>query len=439
MAGSTPAIIRMIINLIHGLAVITDAVRFPIIAVRYTVSVSPPVTALTTGPGIGAELIAACIMVVHVLHRIASTATLRASGMIMVFIFDGSWNLIHADHDLLVNAQDRIIISRDGREIYNEKRSRLRQIWGETTYRMQALRDNPACAREEYEDKGLDGDNGLFASLTFDVNEDVAAPYILKGAAPRVAILREQGVNSQGEMAAAFNKAGFACIDVHMSDILSGRVSLKDFKGFAACGGFSYGDVLGAGEGWAKSVLFNERARGEFESFFNREDTFALGVCNGCQMLSTLKDLIPGADLWPRFVTNRSERFEARFVEVAIEKSPSIFFDGMEGSMMPIVVSHGEGRAEFAGDAQLEALEKQGLVAVRYVDHQGKVTERYPLNPNGSPRGITSVTTPDGRFTILMPHPERVQRAVCNSWHPAEWREDSPWARIFRNARKFVG
>lgn len=337
------------------------------------------------------------------------------------------------------NAQDRIIISRDGREIYNEKRSRLRQIWGETTYRMQALRDNPACAREEYEDKGLDGNNGLFASLTFDVNEDVAAPYILKGAAPRVAILREQGVNSQGEMAAAFNKAGFACIDVHMSDILSGRVSLKDFKGFAACGGFSYGDVLGAGEGWAKSVLFNERARGEFESFFNREDTFALGVCNGCQMLSTLKDLIPGADLWPRFVTNRSERFEARFVEVAIEKSPSIFFDGMEGSMMPIVVSHGEGRAEFAGDAQLEALEKQGLVAVRYVDHQGKVTERYPLNPNGSPRGITSVTTPDGRFTILMPHPERVQRAVCNSWHPAEWREDSPWARIFRNARKFVG
>ena len=240
-------------------------------------------------------------------------------------------------------------------------------------------------------------------------------------------------------MAAAFNKAGFNCIDVHMSDILSGKVSLKDFKGFAACGGFSYGDVLGAGEGWAKSVLFNSKAREEFEAFFNRQDTFALGVCNGCQMMSTLRDLIPGAALWPRFVTNRSERFEARFVEVAIQKSPSIFFDGMEGSMMPIVVSHGEGRAEFKNEEHLKALEEKGLVAMRYIDHQGEIAMRYPLNPNGSPNGITSVTTEDGRFTILMPHPERVQRAVACSWHPDEWQEDSPWVRIFRNARKFVG
>ena len=245
--------------------------------------------------------------------------------------------------------------------------------------------------------------------------------------------------NSQGEMAAAFNKAGFNCIDVHMSDILSGKVSLKDFKGFAACGGFSYGDVLGAGEGWAKSVLFNSKAREEFEAFFNRQDTFALGVCNGCQMMSTLRDLIPGAALWPRFVTNRSERFEARFVEVAIQKSPSIFFDGMEDSMMPIVVSHGEGRAEFKNEEHLKALEEKGLVAMRYIDHQGEIAMRYPLNPNGSPNGITSVTTEDGRFTILMPHPERVQRAVACSWHPDEWQEDSPWVRIFRNARKFVG
>lgn len=338
-----------------------------------------------------------------------------------------------------LNDQDRIIFTRDGSDVINVPRSYYRSIWAETTYKMQALRDNPACAKEEFEDKGTENDPGLFASLTFDINEDVAAPYIARGVAPKIAILREQGVNSQGEMAAAFNKAGFNCIDVHMSDILSGKVSLKDFKGFAACGGFSYGDVLGAGEGWAKSVLFNSKAREEFEAFFNRQDTFALGVCNGCQMMSTLRDLIPGAALWPRFVTNRSERFEARFVEVAIQKSPSIFFDGMEGSMMPIVVSHGEGRAEFKNEEHLKALEEKGLVAMRYIDHQGEIAMRYPLNPNGSPNGITSVTTEDGRFTILMPHPERVQRAVACSWHPDEWQEDSPWVRIFRNARKFVG
>ena len=334
---------------------------------------------------------------------------------------------------------DRIVFTREGNDVINETRTHFRTAWAETTYHMQSLRDNPACAKSEFDAKFDEKDPGLFVDLTFDTKEDVAAPYIVGSVAPKIAILREEGVNSQGEMAAAFNRAGFNCIDVHMTDILNGAISLKDFKGFAACGGFSYGDVLGAGEGWAKSILFNSRAGEEFGNFFNRKYTFALGVCNGCQMMSTLRDLIPGAEEWPRFVTNLSERFEARFVEVEIEKSPSIFFDGMVGSRMPIVVSHGEGRAEFKDASHLERFEKSGLVAVRYIDHYGKVTEDYPLNPNGSPNGITSVTTPDGRFTILMPHPERVMRTVSNSWHPDDWGEDSAWCRIFRNARKFVG
>lgn len=338
-----------------------------------------------------------------------------------------------------LNADDQIIFTRNGKEILHRERKNLRCIWAQTTYHMQALRDNPECAKEEFELKNESNDKGLFVDLTYDLNEDVAAPYIAKGASPRIAILREQGVNSQSEMAAAFDRAGFSCIDVHMSDILTGKVSLDSFKGFAACGGFSYGDVLGAGEGWAKSILFNQRAYDEFSKFFNRKDTFALGVCNGCQMMSNLHSIIPSAEDWPHFVTNRSERFEARFVEVMIEKSNSIFFDGMQGSMMPIVVSHGEGRAEFRNDEHLKAFEQSGKVAMRYIDHDGNVTQTYPLNPNGSPNGITSVTNSDGRFTILMPHPERVMRAVCNSWHPDYFTEDSPWVRIFRNARKFVG
>lgn len=333
---------------------------------------------------------------------------------------------------------DRIVFSRDGVDVVNEERRHFRTIWAETTYQMQKLRDNPQCATEEFLAKDESDDKGLFVNLSYDLNEDIAAPYIARGVNPKIAILREQGVNSQSEMAAAFNRAGFNCIDVHMSDVLSGAVSLDDFKGFAACGGFSYGDVLGAGEGWAKSVLFNSKAAEEFSRFFNRKDTFALGVCNGCQMMSTLSSLIPGAENWPRFVTNRSERFEARFVEVEITKSPSILFANMQGSMMPIVVSHGEGRAEFRDAGHLEALKTQNLVAARYVDHNGKPTEVYPLNPNGSPEGITAVTTPDGRFTVMMPHPERVMRAICNSWHPDNWLEDSPWVRLFRNARVFV-
>ena len=337
-----------------------------------------------------------------------------------------------------LNDSDRIIFTRDGRDVVNAPRSHFRTVWASVTHQMQRLRDNPQCADEEHALKGEE-DKGLTVKLSFDLNEDPAAPYIAGSIAPKVAILREQGVNSQGEMAAAFNRAGFNCIDAHMSDILSGRVSLKDFKGFAACGGFSYGDVLGAGEGWAKSILFNSRARDEFAAFFERKDTFALGVCNGCQMLSTLKDLIPGAELWPRFVTNRSERFEARFVQLAVCDNKSVLFDGMAGSLIPIAVSHGEGRAEFKDEAHLQAFEAAGLTCARYVDHNGQVTMRYPLNPNGSPDGITALTNTDGRFTIMMPHPERVMRAVANSWHPDDWGEDGPWLRLFRNARKFVG
>ncbi|MFN3398332.1 MAG: phosphoribosylformylglycinamidine synthase subunit PurQ, partial [Sulfurimicrobium sp.] len=239
----------------------------------------------------------------------------------------------------------------------------------------------------------------------------------------------------QVEMAAAFDRAGFAAVDVHMSDIIAGRVSLKDFKGLVACGGFSYGDVLGAGEGWAKSILFNARARDEFEGFFRRGDSFALGVCNGCQMMSNLHTIIPGAENWPHFVRNKSEQFEARFVTVEVPENPSLFLDGMAGSRLPIVVSHGEGYAEFVTP---EAL-RNAQVALRYVDHRGQPAQTYPLNPNGSPGGITGLTTPDGRFTIMMPHPERVFRAVQHSWHPDGWHEDGPWLRMFRNARKWVG
>nr|MBP8813705.1 phosphoribosylformylglycinamidine synthase subunit PurQ [Laribacter sp.] len=253
-------------------------------------------------------------------------------------------------------------------------------------------------------------------------------------ARPRLAVLREQGVNGQLEMAAAFDRAGFDTVDVHMSDIIAGRVQLADFKGLAACGGFSYGDVLGAGEGWAKSILFNPQARAEFEAFFARTDVFALGVCNGCQMMSNLSEIIPGAAAWPKFKRNASEQFEARFSMVEITDSPSILLADMAGSRLPVVVSHGEGRAVFTSGAM-----DQVQTALRYVDGLGQPTEAYPLNPNGSPRGITGVTTADGRFTIMMPHPERVFRAVQNSWHPAGWTENGAWFRMFANARKWLG
>ena len=336
-----------------------------------------------------------------------------------------------------VNRDATLRVRAGGKEVLCERRVDLHRAWSETTYRMQTLRDNPQCARQEY-DRILDADDpGITPHLTFDAARDISAPFVASGARPRIAILREQGVNGQVEMAAAFDRAGFAAFDVHMSDIIAGRVSLADFKGYAACGGFSYGDVLGAGEGWAKSILFNARARDQFEAFFKRGDTFALGVCNGCQMMSNLHALIPGAAGWPHFIKNKSEQFEARVAMVEVMQSPSLFFDGMAGSRLPVAVAHGEGYTEFAGDAAIKAA--QPLVALRFVDNLGHATERYPFNPNGSPQGITGLTTPDGRFTILMPHPERVFRTVQHSWHPQAWGEDAPWLRMFRNARRRVG
>ncbi|MFG0454154.1 phosphoribosylformylglycinamidine synthase [Shewanella mangrovisoli] len=337
-------------------------------------------------------------------------------------------------------ANDQRVTIKDGaREVFSETRVALRTLWSETTYRMQALRDNPACALEEFKLKQDETDLGLTVNLSFDPSEDVAAPYILKGAAPKMAILREQGVNSHVEMAAAFDRAGFESRDVHMSDILSGRISLEEFQGLVACGGFSYGDVLGAGEGWAKSILFNARARDEFSRFFERDSSFALGVCNGCQMLSNLKEIIPGSEHWPRFVRNRSERFEARFSLVEVQQSPSLFFQGMAGSRMPIAVSHGEGHAEFASAQALALAEASGTIALRFVNGKGEIATQYPQNPNGSPNGLTGICTTDGRVTLMMPHPERVFRTVANSWHPDNWGEDSPWMRMFRNARVNLG
>jgi len=338
-----------------------------------------------------------------------------------------------------LQAADKISINDGQREIFTDNRTALRTMWSETTYRMQALRDNPECAREEYELKQQADAPGLTVKLGFNPSEDVAAPYILKGAAPKMAILREQGVNSHVEMAAAFDRAGFESRDVHMSDILSGRISLEEFQGLVACGGFSYGDVLGAGEGWAKSILFNDRARDEFSRFFERDSSIALGVCNGCQMLSNLKEIIPGSEHWPRFVRNRSERFEARFSLVEVQQNPSVFFDGMVGSRMPIAVSHGEGLVEFANAQALANAEASGTIALRYVDGHGQIATQYPENPNGSANGLTGICTTDGRVTIMMPHPERVFRTVANSWHPDNWGEDSPWMRMFRNARVKIG
>ena len=318
-------------------------------------------------------------------------------------------------------------------------RQALRDAWSQTTLQMQALRDHPECAREEHAARLDEDDPGLHCELSFDPAEDVAAPYIARGARPRVAVLREQGVNSQVEMAAAFHRAGFDAVDVHMSDLIAGRRTLDEFRGLVACGGFSYGDVLGAGEGWAKSILFNPRARAQFEAFFARGETFGLGICNGCQMMAALKEIIPGAGLWPRFVRNRSEQFEARLSLVRIEESGALMAAGMADSVTPIVVSHGEGRAEFRDEAHQRACAEAGLVWLRYVDHYGRIAARYPANPNGSPEGIAGLSSADGRVTIAMPHPERAFRAVQHSWRPDGWGEDSPWLRLFRNARAWVG
>lgn len=318
---------------------------------------------------------------------------------------------------------------KSGKVVLSNSWKNYRQMWAQTTYHMQALRDNPATAVQELEQKLNIKDPGLNPLVKFKIQK----PVLVQSEQPKIAILREQGTNGHNEMAAAFKRAGFIPVDVHMSDILSGKIDLSDFRGLVACGGFSYGDVLGAGRGWAMTILHNAKARQAFSEFFKRKDTFALGVCNGCQMLAALKELIPGSDHWPTFVANTSGSFEARVALVEITPSPSIFFKGMEGSRLPIAVAHGQGRAEFKDEANLNKS------CVHYVDNTGNPTTMYPLNPNGSPLGITGLTTDDGRVTILMPHPERVFRTVQNSWHPDDWDEDAPWMQMFYNARNWIG
>ncbi|TGZ99781.1 phosphoribosylformylglycinamidine synthase [Rodentibacter pneumotropicus] len=345
-------------------------------------------------------------------------------------------NLLPLTHELgAITTDDRIEIARGNKKLLSEKRSELRGIWAELTHQMQRLRDNPECADQEFEAKKDPENKGLSAFLTYDPNEDIAAPYIAKGAKPKVAVLREQGVNSHVEMAAAFDRAGFAAIDVHMSDLMAGRYHLNDFNAMVACGGFSYGDVLGAGGGWAKSILFNPQLREQFSQFFANENTLSLGVCNGCQFISNLAEIIPGAENWPRFVRNKSERFEARVGLVKINDTHSLWFQGMAGSHMPIAVSHGEGRVEFKTPEDLTALQAQNLIVAQYIDNNLNVTETYPANPNGSVSGITAISNVDGRIAAMMPHPERVFRAVSNSWYPEDWSEDGAWMRLFRNAR----
>jgi phosphoribosylformylglycinamidine synthase len=324
------------------------------------------------------------------------------------------------------------IVIKNGQEIYHNSRAQLESWWSETSYQLQKLRDNPESADQEFAAIKDDKDPGLSATT---YSKPLAKTYRTK---PKVAILREQGVNGQIEMAAAFERAGFTSIDVHLNDIISGRFDPNDFVGLAACGGFSYGDVLGAGEGWAKSILFNEALRTKFAAFFERPDRFSLGVCNGCQVLAALKDLIPGADSWPTFLRNTSEQFEARVVSVKLNESPSIFFKDMAGVILPVPIAHGEGRAYFSDQKQLKTTLERNLVAAQYVDNYGQIAEQYPANPNGSPQGITALTTPDGRTTILMPHPERAFMTRQLSWHPAEWGPDSPWLRMFQNARTWT-
>lgn len=336
-----------------------------------------------------------------------------------------------------INTDEKIVIRNQTGIVLEQNRADLQRAWQETSHAIQKLRDNPACADSEF---ALIGDNersALFADVKFDVKEDIAAPFINSGAKPKIAILREQGVNGQIEMAAAFTRAGFDAYDVHMSDLMAGRVNLADFKMLAACGGFSYGDVLGAGEGWAKSILFHPALRDQFAAFFTDPNTLTLGVCNGCQMVSNLAEIIPGADTWPKFKRNLSEQFEARLSMVHVPKSASLILNEMQGSSLPVVVSHGEGRADFAlhgGNISTDL-----GIALQYVDGQNQVTQTYPLNPNGSPQGIAGVTNADGRVTIMMPHPERVYRAAQMSWKPEDWMELSGWYRLFAGARKALG
>ncbi|MDP6693979.1 MAG: phosphoribosylformylglycinamidine synthase [Gammaproteobacteria bacterium] len=356
-------------------------------------------------------------------------------------------NEILGKHDLAAvtrkvgapNNEQRIRIVNGSKTVFEKSRAELQQTWAEVSYRMQAERDNPETARQQFDAIADDDDPGLSPRVTFAPDEDIAAPLIATGARPPVAILREQGVNSHREMAAAFSRAGFTPVDVHMSDILAGRTTLEEFRGLIACGGFSFGDVLGAGGGWAKSILFHARAHDQFQAWFERGDTFTLGVCNGCQMLAGLQSIIQGTAHWPRFVRNLSEQFEARLSLVEVLKTPSVILNGMQGSVLPVATSHGEGRAEFSAAEDIDQVRTKGQVAIRYVDGRGRSADSYPANPNGSPEGIAGLCSEDGRVNIFMPHPERVHRTVQHSWHPPEWGEDGPWMRMFRNARVWVG
>jgi len=330
-----------------------------------------------------------------------------------------------------VNPTDEIYIYQENVVVFQDKRKNLHKKWSSTSYEIAKLRDNPVCVESE-NNEILKDSSGLKVSPTFDLNESISAPYLNHGKKPKIAILREQGINGHIEMAAAFTQAGFEATDVHMSQILSGKISLSNFKGLAACGGFSYGDVLGAGRGWANSILLNSLAKDEFSDYFLRTDSFTLGVCNGCQMISNLQSIIPGSEGWPSFEKNTSEQFEARLTGVKINNSKSIFFSGMEGSIIPIAIAHGEGKAKF------DSITKTTNIAMQYVDYSGDTSEIYPHNPNGSENSAAGICDESGRVTIMMPHPERVFRAIQNSWHPADWQERSPWLRMFENARKWI-
>jgi phosphoribosylformylglycinamidine synthase len=341
--------------------------------------------------------------------------------------------------------EDSLIIQtplHQGDKTLSFSRSELQQEWSQVSYQIARRRDNPECVQQEYDLIADTNHKGLIAAPNFDLNQKIETPYLNSRAdsdnsKPRVAILREQGVNGQLEMAAGFTQAGFEAVDVHMSDLLEGRINLRDFDGLVACGGFSYGDVLGAGSGWANSILFHDELRMQFVRFFARPNTFSLGVCNGCQMMAQLKDLIPGAENFPRFIANESARFEARTVNVKIERTKSILFKGMQDSILPIAVAHGEGLATLNA-TEIDGMAKHGQLAMRYVDSQGHPTETYPLNPNGSLGGVTGLCSTDGRVTIMMPHPERNLKAYNHSWKPEQWDEDGAWMRMFRNARAWL-
>jgi phosphoribosylformylglycinamidine synthase len=357
--------------------------------------------------------------------------TLRTHGLSRYSHFVGKTRPASSEIDV---GKGEVQVWRDTKAVFSAKLADLHQVWDSVSWKICRQRDNPHGADAEHAAAGDPTDPGLQVAPAFDPTDDVAAPF-LSLARPRVAILREQGVNSHVEMAYTFTAAGFDAYDVHMTDLQTGRARLQDFKGFVACGGFSYGDTLGAGIGWARSITFNEELKAQFKNFFDRRDTFALGVCNGCQMLAELADIIPGAQDWPRFTTNRSERYEARLSQVEVLESPSLFFAGMAGSRLPIAVAHGEGYANFAHRGNAGKV----IAAMRFTDNHGVPTDAYPFNPNGSPGGLTAVTTADGRFTAMMPHPERVFRNVQMSWTSGDKSELSPWMRIWRNARRWVG